>query len=106
MRGDQLLAQNINVGGQSITGPLKGINTLSDVINKIVPVVIYAAIIILFFVLVWGGFNFLTSAGNPEKIKSARAKITTGIIGFILLIVSYIIVKLISTLFGIGQGLF
>jgi len=41
------------------------------------------------------------SQGNPDKIKTGQAKITSGIIGFLLLIVSFLAVKLIAVIFGL-----
>lgn len=99
------LAQQINISGQPIEGPLRGINTLGDLVNKVVELLIPLAGIILFFVLIWGGYDFLMSQGNPEKIKGAQAKITTGIIGFVLLIFAYVIVKLIAKIFSVGEGI-
>ena len=99
------LSQQINIGGQQIQGPLQEINNLSDVVNKIITLLIPLAGIILLLVLIWGGYDYLMSQGQPEKLKSAQAKITTGIIGFVLLIASYVIVKLITTIFGIGEGI-
>lgn len=95
------LAQKINVGGQPIEGPLKGINNLADVVNKVIEIMIPIAGVILLFVLIWGGYDYLLSQGNPEKIKSAQGKITTGIIGFVLLIISYLMVNLIAKIFGL-----
>lgn len=106
MKYPSLLVQEINVGGQKITGPLVGINKPADVINKLIPIVMGFAVIILFFVLVWGGYSFMTSQGNPDKIKAARSKITTAIIGFVLLIFSYVVVRALSTIFGLGTGIF
>lgn len=99
------LVQTINIGGQQITGPLVGINNLGDVVNIIMQFLIPLAGIALFFVLVAGGYQFLTSQGNAEKIKSAQAKLTTGIIGFVLLIISYLAVKIIAFIFGLGGGI-
>jgi len=45
------------------------------------------------------------SHGTAEKVKSAQAKITAGIVGFVLLMLSFLIVKLISFIFGIGSGI-
>ncbi len=107
-----ILAQQINVGGQKIEGPLLNPNTkqpiqsLSEVINIITSFVVPLAVIVLFFVLVWGGYDFLLSRGNAEKIKTARAKLTAGVVGFVLLIMSYLIVNIVSYMFGIGGGLF
>lgn len=101
------LAQKVTINNQTINGPVVGINDLGGLVSKIVNTfLIPLAGIILFIVLLWGGYSFITSRGNPEKVKSARAKITTGLIGFILLIVSYLIVRLLSYVFGLGNGLF
>lgn len=100
-----MLAQSINVGGQSIEGPLEGINTVGDLINTLMKFLIPLAGIILLLVLIWGGYDFMMSGGNPEKVKSAQAKITTGIIGFVLLVLAYLIVRIISFIFGLQTGI-
>jgi len=103
---NSLLAQNISIGGKTITGPLDpSIVTLSDLVNRITSFMVPLAGVILFLVLVWGGYDLMMSQGAPEKIKSARAKLTTGIIGFVLLALSYLIVRLISYIFGFGTGI-
>ena len=99
------LTQQIDIGGQPITGPLQGITSLSDIVNRIVEFLIPLAGIILLLVLIWGGYDYLMSQGQPEKIKNAQAKITTGIIGFILLVFSYILVRLIVKIFGLDEGI-
>ncbi len=103
---NKILAQSINVGGQAIEGPLEGVSTLGDIVNKIVSLLIPLAGIILLFVLIWGGYDFMMSRGQPDKLKGAQAKITTGIIGFVLLIFAYAIVKILTSIFGLGEGIF
>ena len=100
-----MLAQNINIGGQSISGPLENINTVGDLINRLLSFLIPLAGIILLLVLIWGGYDFLMSGGAPDKIKSAQAKITTGLIGFFLLAFAYLIVKIIAFIFGVETGI-
>jgi len=102
------LSQKVCIyGTQCIEGPLStgtgGINNIGDLINRLLTFLIPLVVIILFFVLVWGGFDFLTSQGSPEKIKSGRGKITAGIIGFVLFLLSFLIVRLLSGIFGVGQ---
>lgn len=103
------LAQQICIAGQCIQGPLPtgpgGINNLADLINRIIQFLIPLAVIILLLVFIWGGYDFILSQGNPEKVKAAQAKFTTGIIGFVLLLLSYIVVKLIALIFGLGGGI-
>ena len=103
----RLLAQEIHIGTEGATvikGPLSGINNLSDLVNKVLVFIVPFAAIILFFVLVWGGFDFLMSQGNPEKIKSGRMKIITGLIGFFILVFSIAIVRLLGFIFGLGDS--
>lgn len=100
------LAQSMTVGGQTITGPLQGINNVGDLITKIMEFLIPMAGIILLIVIIWGGYDFMMSQGTPEKLKGAQAKITTGIIGFVLLAVSFLLVKLVQVIFGLNTGIF
>jgi len=62
--------------------------------------------IVLLFVLISGGYDYMISQGNAEKMKSAQAKITSGVIGFILLIASFLITRIIALIFGLGEGIF
>lgn len=103
---NSVFAQSVNIGGQTIEGPLVKINTIADIINKTLTVIIPFAVVLLLIVFIWGGYDFLLARGNQDKVKSAKAKLTAGIIGFILLISSYLMVKLISAIFGIGDGVF
>lgn len=103
------LAQCIKIAGEEICGPTgfmggKSDVTLADIINQIIKFLYPIAALLLFFFLVWGGYSYLTSAGNPEKIKAAQAKITTAIIGFILLMTSYLIAKVVAAVFNLGGG--
>ena len=103
------LAQKICIGGQCIEGPMPtgpgGINTIGDLVNRVVQFLIPLASIILLLVFISGGYDFMMSQGNPEKVKSAQAKLTTGVIGLVLLLLSFIIVRVISQIFGLGGGI-
>jgi len=61
-------------------------------------------ILILFIMLVIGGFNYLTSFGNAEKVKKAQGTIKFAIIGFVLFLLSYLILWTIDVLFLGGEG--
>lgn len=89
-------------GSYTIEDPLAGkFVTITDIINKLIPYVFRLAGLIMFLILIWGGFELLTSAGNPEKVKSAQGKITNAIIGFIIIFAAYWIVQVLEIVFGI-----
>jgi len=100
-----VFAQDVNVNGMTIKGPLVGFNNIADIINNVVPFIMSLAGVILFFVLMWGGFDYVTSQGAPEKLKTANAKITAGVIGFVILVLSFLITRILSYIFGVGQGI-
>lgn len=61
-------------------------------------------ILVLFIMFIVGAFNYLTSFGNPEKIKKAQGTFKFAIIGFILFISAYLILNVICVLFLGGFG--
>lgn len=90
-----------------IHGPLDpSINDIGSLISVVLKFLIPFAALILLFVFIWGGYDFMMSQGDPAKVKSGRAKITAGIIGFVLLAASFFIVAVIAQIFGYGKGLF
>lgn len=61
-------------------------------------------VLVLFIMFIIGSFYYLTSFGNPEKVKKAQGTLKFALIGFILFISSFLILKIIDTLFLGGQG--
>jgi len=79
---------------------------LGKLINILLKFVYPFGGIILFFMIVWAGFDYFFSEGKPEKLSNAKGKITYAIIGYTLLILSFLIVKLIASIIGLDdQGL-
>lgn len=56
-------------------------------------------VLVLFIMFVTGSFSYLTSLGNPEKIKKAQGTLQYALIGFVLFISSFLILKIIDVLF-------
>jgi len=52
--------------------------------------------ILAFAVLIYGGFRYVTSAGNPEAMSDARKWIWGAILGLILLLCSWLIIGIIN----------
>lgn len=101
------LAQQLNIGNTdstssaTINGPL-AFTTIPELVNRLNIFLIPLASVILFLVLIWGGYDFMMSGGQEDKISAGKAKITTAIIGFVLLVLSYFMARLLGTIFGVG----
>ena len=52
--------------------------------------------------ILWGGVNWILSGGDKEKIASARKRITTAIIGLVLLSLTFVIMVVIGQITGIS----
>jgi len=78
----------------TLENPLEGEKTEVVVI---IGTVIKAALGIIgaltLLMLVWGGFQWLTSAGNPEKVKSGTQTMVWAVIGVILVFASYLLLS-------------
>src|SRR3989338_7912479 len=98
-----LFAQKIELPGATTTiqGPLDDtkFTNLSSLLNNAIPIIFPVAGLILLAYLIWGGFEFLTSLGDPKKAASAKNKITYAIIGFFVIFAAYWIVQLIAFIF-------
>ncbi|NMB56597.1 hypothetical protein GYA19_01500 [Candidatus Beckwithbacteria bacterium] len=60
--------------------------------------------IILFLLMLFSGFNLLTSAGNQEKIEKGQKTLTSAIIGFIIIFVSFWLMQIIQYIGGLNLG--
>lgn len=76
-------------------------STIGDIVTKLLPYVYVVAGLVLLLMLVSGGFGLMTSGGNPDKMKSGYGKITSALIGFLIIFVSYIVAQLVERIFGV-----
>lgn len=79
------------------------LNTPGAIISKAMNTFIFPiAGIILFLMLVFGGFQMLLGATNSNAIEEGKKRVTTAAVGFIILFASYWIIQLVEMIFGIN----
>jgi hypothetical protein len=61
------------------------------------------AIIWAVFSLITGAIGIISSGGDKQALENARKKITTGIIGLIIVIIALLIIELIGYFLGVGD---
>ncbi len=49
-----------------------------------------------FVMLVWGGFQYLSSAGNPTAISDAKDRIKSALLGLLIILTSWLILQVIN----------
>ena len=57
----------------------------------------------LFFLIIFvaAGVQFITAGGDKQKLETARDKMTTGIVGLVIVIAAYALVGLVGSIFGL-----
>lgn len=81
-------------------------NTLQDlelVFASVLRAALPLASIVLFLFLLWAGYQYASSQGDPKKAAAAQATITYGIIGFVFLACAFLIILLISRFTGVSS---
>ncbi len=88
------LAQKTEVDYPQVSGaetPRTVKTFLPDYIKYLFNLALLIAALVTFGSLVYGGFRYLASAGNPLAISDAKSQITAGILGLIILLIAYVI---------------
>ena len=88
-------------GGKIGTRTLLENAKLGDIISAFLPYIYVIAGLILFGLLVIGGFGLLTSAGNPDSVKKAQSKIVSALTGFVIIFISYWLAQILEIIFKI-----
>lgn len=92
---------------QQLINPLGGTNENPTGVTK-VPVLIANIIktilgvigAVALFMFFWGGFGWLTSGGNPDKIKAGRDTLVWATIGLLVIFTSYTLVDVVFQALG------
>jgi|SRR5581483_955464 len=67
--------------------------------NVVSGLIIVAGLVALSFII-YAGYKYIFSSGDPKKIDEAKHTITYGIIGLLVVLLSFFILNLIATLTG------
>ncbi len=109
-----LFVPNLSVQAQGITNPVIGNLGVNDPSassgGKFIQYTVYlwrasitlgSLAVIVFFLL--GAFEWITSGGDKTKVENARNKITSAIIGLVLLVSSFVLLSFLSKLLFAGE---
>jgi hypothetical protein len=91
-----LLAQGPDLDAIQSGAGIKAPSDLGELISVALPYVFYISGFLLLIYMVLGGFQLMTSRGDPKAIQSAQAKITSALIGFVIILLSAGIVVILG----------
>lgn len=94
-------------GGESVNfKPPAGIltggpTTLGNIIGTGFALALFIGTIVSLFMLIWGGFNWIMSEGDKQRIAQARQRLVFAILGLIIMFLSFLIINVIYVMFQI-----
>lgn len=83
-----------NAEGKKLSSP-------GAIVSRILVFAFPLAGLILFVMIVWGGFEMLSSAAS-KGIEAGKQRVTAAIIGFMLLFTAYWIFQIVEVIFGVA----
>ena len=94
------------IGSQGLNPKFFGSNvTLGNFISTALPYLYAIAGIGLLIYLIAAGLSYLTSAGDPKKIEAAKSRLTSAILGFIIIFAAFWITQIVNYIFKLGTSL-
>lgn len=99
----QVMAAQPN--GFSMTNPPAGISntSLAGIIINVTDWVLGFITIVAVLMLIWGGIQYLTAAGDEGAVEKAKHTITYAVLGLIVVGIAYAIVQVVVMVFIQGN---
>lgn len=91
----------VNPAVNPVVGTGKGIDILQLFLTNSITIALGSAGIICFFMLLAGGIQYITAAGDKERTQNAGKRITNALIGLAITLSVFAIIFIVETLFGI-----
>jgi hypothetical protein len=86
---------------KSVTAPDGFFGSFKIMLQSILNIVLTIGVIAVLLYLIWGGIEWITSGGDKGKTESARNKITSAVIGLVILISAWAILQFVQSLLGL-----
>lgn len=83
-------------------GTGSGIDILQLFLGNFLQILFIGGGVVAFFMLLLGGFEYITAGGDKEKTQNSTKRITAGIVGLAILFSSFAIAKLVGLVLGIN----
>lgn len=95
-------AQDIPYGDyNSAIGVTTG-DSIGSIVNAALPTVLSIAGLILFGMLVMGGFTMLAGAADKESQEKGKKMITSSLVGFFVVFLAYWIAQILQVIFKVN----
>lgn len=71
------------------------------IIQAVIKFILIVAFVAAFIMLLIGGIRWILAGGDEKAVSSARGTITAALIGLVIVLLSFAIIKLVEAFFGV-----
>lgn len=93
----------VNCGGTSNHSNACTIGDLIDTVVAIINLLLSWAWLVSMLFIIWGGWQMVSSGGNDEQIAAGKTIFSQALIGFFLIMVSYVLINFVVSILS-GSG--
>jgi len=79
-----------------------GAQTIGRIVSAIIGIFLIAGFVLALFHIIFGAISWITAGGDKNRLQAAQERITSAIIGLIILTAIWAIMLLIGTFLGFG----
>jgi len=98
---NQLLAYTLT--GPGIQPGANSVSTLEKIISSIIGILTVVGVIYFTIQIILAGFSLIASQGDPKEFQTSKKRLTTNVIGLVIIIVAYGLGALIASLLGMSS---
>ncbi|KKR49701.1 MAG: hypothetical protein UT84_C0021G0007 [Candidatus Curtissbacteria bacterium GW2011_GWA1_40_16] len=87
---------------QVVPGSIRPIDNAVNVVRGIIQFILVAAFVAAFIFLLIGGIRWIMAGGDEKAVAGARGTITAALIGLVIVLVAYAIIRLVEIFFSVS----
>ncbi len=88
---------------QNLEGGVATIRSLETLFANFVSTIVAISGVALFLMFVTSGFTYLFAGGDQKKMEQAKGTLTNAVIGLVVIVAAYLIIRIISVFTGVDQ---
>lgn len=75
--------------------------SIGDIVSALLPYIFAIAGFLLILYLLYGGYQFMLSGGNPKSMQQGKDVITRALVGFAIIFVAFWLTQIVARMLGL-----
>ena len=88
--------------GNIVPSQISPTNNIITIVQAIVRFILLIAFVLAFVMLLIGGVRWIMAGGDEKSVEKARNTITAALIGLVVVLIAYAIIRIVETFFNVN----